>query len=367
MAVLRLSGDISGHCDIQAANTASSVTVTTPTLSGNLISIPTGSVISNGKTLIGNTSTGGFDVATLTGGTEITVTNLGGSITINATGLGATDSYARSHSNGAFDKANSIATNLGSLNLSPAFAQISSNVSQLPANTSAVVVNYDTNDALLETTHDAGNTRVIVTSNGLYHFMFSGRVSRGVGETQERADYWFRKNGTDIANSSVSITLEASDTATIINKYAAQLVANDYLEVVQAISNASISMGLTRADPLVGGAPSNPAITFTIIKVLSAQSAPAFGTATINFGSAPGSTSANVAVTGQTQLPANAHIQVYIQGNDQTADHTAFEHGFIRGYLNPFVQNVVGGAGFTIEAHSEIRLTGELVLRWRYN
>jgi hypothetical protein len=366
MSVLRLSGDISGHCDVAAANTAGSVSVTAPALSGNLISVPYGSTISNGKTLIGNTVSGGFDVATLTGGTEITVTNLGGSITINATGLGATDTYARAHSNGAFDKANSIATNLGSLNLSPAFAQVSSNVSQLPANLTAVVVNFDTNDALLEITHPVGDTRVTVTSNGLYHIMFSGRVSRGAG-SQHRADYWFRKNGTDIANSSVSVSLEDSDIATVTSKFALQLVTNDYIEVVQAISDSAISMGLTRADPLVGGAPANPAATFTIIKVLSAQSAPAFGTATINFGSAPGNTSANIAVTGLTQLPAAAHIEVFIQGNDQTADHTAFEHGFIRGYLNTFVQNVVGGTGFTIEAHSQIRLTGQLVLRWRYN
>ncbi len=366
MAVLKLLGDISGFCEISAANTAGSVSVTTPTQSGNLISIPYNSLISNGKIILGNTNTGNFKTGDILGGSGITISPTGDSITISATGLGATDQFARDQANGAFNKANSISTNLGSLNLSPSFAQISSNINQLPANTSAVVVNFDTNDALLDITHTTGNTRVIVSSNGLYHIMFSGRVSRGVGITQERADYWFRKNGTDIANSAVSVTLEDSDTTTVTSKYATQLVANDYIEVVQAVSNSSINMGLTRADSLAGG-PSNPSITLTIIKVLSAQSAPAFGTATLDFGSAPGSTSANVNVTGQTQLSSNAHIQVYIQGNDQTTDHTAFEHGFIKGYINLFVQNVVGGTGFNIEAHSQIRLTGQLVVRWRYN
>lgn len=366
MSVLRLQGDVSGHCDILAANTAGSVSVTAPTQSGNLVSIPYGSVISNGKVILGNTDTGNFKTGELIAGSEITITPTGDYITIAATGQNATDQFARNRANGAFDKANSVATNLGSLNLAPSYAQLSSNVSQLPANTNAVVVNFDTNDVLLNMTHVAGDTRVTVASNGMYQVIVSGRVGRGAGITNERADYWFRKNGTDVANSTISVIVPDSGTATITNEYVLDLVANDYIEVVQAVANATISMGLTRENGLAGG-PVRPAISLTMAKIFAAASAPLFGTASVNFGAAPGSTSANVAVTGLSNLSANAHIQVGIQGTDQSSDHTAFEHGFIKGYLNPFAQDLIAGTGFTIEVHSAIRLTGQLVLRWRVN
>jgi len=69
-----------------------------------VISLPS---TANGQTLIGNTVSGAFDVATLTQGTGISITNDKGSITIAATGGSAIDQFARDHGNGAFDKANS--------------------------------------------------------------------------------------------------------------------------------------------------------------------------------------------------------------------------------------------------------------------
>ena len=60
----------------------------------------------NGQTLIGNTVSGGFDLATLTAGSGITINNLKGSIEIVATGGSSTDQFARDTANGAFTKAN---------------------------------------------------------------------------------------------------------------------------------------------------------------------------------------------------------------------------------------------------------------------
>ena len=72
----------------------------------------------NGQVLIGNTVSGSFDVATLTQGTGIVITNDKGSITIAATGGSATDQFARdtangayAHANGAFNKANTNSPN----------------------------------------------------------------------------------------------------------------------------------------------------------------------------------------------------------------------------------------------------------------
>jgi len=366
MAILRLTGDVSGHCDLAAANVANSVSVTMPTYSGNLVATGYGTIVANGSLLIGNTVSGGYDANTLIAGDAITITNGRGTINIALAATG--DVYARERANGAFLRANIAATSGGgTINLTPAFAQLSSNVSQLPANTNAVRVNFDTQDVLSGLTHTIGNTGIFVTSNGLYQIIIAAQVSRSGGAAKQRADYWFRKNGVDIANSSVGMTMEANnDIDVLVNKYALELVANDYIEVMQAVEDSTISMGLTRSVSLDGG-PVRPAITFTMMKIITAVATPAYGSSTLNFGSPPGNNDTTLVVTGQTLLPANAHIQVYIQGNDGTADHTAFEHGILSTYIVCFVSDVIAGTGFTITMMSRLRLTGQMTVRWRWS
>ena len=66
----------------------------------------TSGATANGQLLIGNTVSGAFDVATLTQGTNITITNDKGSITIAASGGGGADQFARDQANAAYNKAN---------------------------------------------------------------------------------------------------------------------------------------------------------------------------------------------------------------------------------------------------------------------
>lgn len=323
----------------------------------------------NGSLLIGNTISGGFDLNTLTQGSGIVITTSNGTISISANGGSGIDQFARDTANGAFAAANAISANV----TIPSYAQISSNTNQHPANTNAVVINFDTNNSLANVTHAIGDTRCTITSNGLYHISFTVRADGGSASTPETAQYWFRKNGVDVANSSVSLTLTNGVISVVTSKSVFNLIANDYIEVVQSVSNSTINMGISRSDSSVG--PTNPSAILTVAKIQSAVSgggggggsSSTFGTATLDFGAAPGTTSANVTVTGQTALTSNSYIQVFIQGTDATADHTAFEHGFISSYLKPFVQNIVAGSSFNIEAHSAIRLTGQITVRWRYD
>lgn len=78
-----------------AAGATSIVTtgnITTGTWSGNTIAVNRGgtgqTAFTNGQILIGNTTSGGLDKTTLTAGSNITITNAAGSITIAATGAG---------------------------------------------------------------------------------------------------------------------------------------------------------------------------------------------------------------------------------------------------------------------------------------
>jgi len=90
------------------------------------------------------------------------------------------------------------------------------------------------------------------------------------------------------------------------------------------------------------------------------------GTATIDFGTAAGGTNVTtVAVTGQKQITTAACIDLWFQG-DATAGHTADEHliapmGIILG-----ATTIVAATGFTIQATSQLRLTGTFTVHWRY-
>ena len=92
-------------------------------------------------------------------------------------------------------------------------------------------------------------------------------------------------------------------------------------------------------------------------------SAEVTGSATIDFGSAPGGSFATVTVSGQTGFTSSSHLEVWMQG-DATADHNAYEH-----LIAPIVLR--GGDlttdAFTIYASTELMLTGTFTVRWAWS
>lgn len=90
------------------------------------------------------------------------------------------------------------------------------------------------------------------------------------------------------------------------------------------------------------------------------------GTTTLAFGAAPGTNVVTSTVTGQTGLLATDAIDVWIQGNDSTASHNAYEHKIAGEVLRLSVQNVVAGIGFDVIGLSEHRLAGDFKVRWAW-
>lgn len=88
---------------------------------------------------------------------------------------------------------------------------------------------------------------------------------------------------------------------------------------------------------------------------------PGTGTATINFGAAPGGHQAQVAVTGQTTIVSGSLCEAFMM-LDSTADHSADEH--LIAPIRLVCGSVVAGTGFTIYACSEWSLTGSFSVRW---
>lgn len=90
------------------------------------------------------------------------------------------------------------------------------------------------------------------------------------------------------------------------------------------------------------------------------------GTATLNFGAAPGTNTATVTVTGQASITSGSHAEAWFMGNDSTADHNAYEHKhLLPQYVQLSVDNVVAGTGFDITATAlELRLNGTIKCRY---
>lgn len=147
-------------------------------------------------------------------------------------------------------------------------AQLSSNESQKPSDTVPHVVTYNLQDVLVGASHTSGDSKVYVRNDGLYHLIVGGQVDRtGGGGVSHYADYWLRKNGADILNSGVRISLiNASDTDVLIMNYAMNLVANDYIEVVQNVDDSSAGLGLNKFNALSGG-PLIPSVILTLVRL----------------------------------------------------------------------------------------------------
>jgi len=89
------------------------------------------------------------------------------------------------------------------------------------------------------------------------------------------------------------------------------------------------------------------------------------GTATIDFGAAPGTNTTTVTVTGQTGIQTTTTVDLSISGMDSTADHNTVEHTIIP--ITVRVSAISVGSSFTITASSEYRLTGTFKVRWTWN
>jgi hypothetical protein len=91
-----------------------------------------------------------------------------------------------------------------------------------------------------------------------------------------------------------------------------------------------------------------------------------YGTATLDFGSGAGTNNVSVEVTGQAGILSGSNIMIWVQGNDSTASHNSYEHKILPSYVSLSADSVVAATGFTINAFTELRLTGTISVRWSW-
>lgn len=162
------------------------------------------------------------------------------------------------------------------------YNQFQSNSDQTAANTyTAYAVTYDVED-YPDGISLSNSSRINVQHEGIYLFTFSIQFQNDTNAT-ETVDVWFRKNGTDIANSNSQFSLPARKSAGTPSALIAttpfmfDLQANDYIEIMWRPSVTTLSiqqLPAVAASPGVTPAiPATPSVILTV-QFISAQFPP---------------------------------------------------------------------------------------------
>jgi len=147
------------------------------------------------------------------------------------------------------------------------FAQIISTIDQRPDTTDPVPILMDQNDAISGIEHSNEHPADIrIVESGTYVVISGPQVGRTSGDEPSCVDFWLRKNGTDIANSNVRITLNDNDHKdVIVNQMMMPFKAGDVLNMMMAVEKTGQGLGIeairTEGRPLI------PSIIFSMHKI----------------------------------------------------------------------------------------------------
>ena len=147
------------------------------------------------------------------------------------------------------------------------FAQIISTIDQRPDTTDPVPVFMDQNDAISGIEHSNEHPADIkIVESGTYVVISAPQVGRTSGNTPSSVDFWLRKNGTDIANSNVRLSItNETDKDVIVNQTMMPFAAGDILNVMMAVEKTGEGLGIeaikTEGRPLI------PSIIFSMHKI----------------------------------------------------------------------------------------------------
>ena len=145
----------------------------------------------------------------------------------------------------------------------------------------AYAITYDTSDFPDGITL-SNSSRINVAYQGIYQFIFSIQFENTINGT-ETVDVWFRKNGTDIADSNSSFSLPPRKSAGVysyliaVTPFMVDLQANDYIEIMWRVSDVGVSIqhlpAVTTNPGVTPAIPATPSVILTV-QFVSAQFPP---------------------------------------------------------------------------------------------
>ena len=132
--------------------------------------------------------------------------------------------------------------------------------------TTAYAVTFNTTD-FSKGISVVSSSQITVESAGVYNFQFSIQLANADSQIQD-VDIWFRKNGTDIVGSNSKFSINEKHGSVnghliaALNFYV-QLVANDYVQLMWATTNTSVTIEQLAAQT----SPTRPATPSAIMTV----------------------------------------------------------------------------------------------------
>ena len=107
-------------------------------------------------------------------------------------------------------------------------------------------------------------SRIVVVQSGLYQFDATVQISSSSGSAKT-VWLWFRKNGTDVANSARLVTININDGSTAVSMSEFfSLAANDRIEIMFAANDTAITVDNVAATAF---APAAPAVVLAVSQI----------------------------------------------------------------------------------------------------
>jgi hypothetical protein len=120
------------------------------------------------------------------------------------------------------------------------------------------------------------SSRLTFAYAGVYNIQFSAQADRISGSGTDTIDIWFRKNGTDVADSNTVVTVSGSALAakTVAAwNYMAECNAGDYVELMWRTSDTRLEL-VASAAGIIPIRPAVPSVILTASQVMYTQIAP---------------------------------------------------------------------------------------------
>jgi len=108
------------------------------------------------------------------------------------------------------------------------------------------------------------NSRITFKNRGTYNVQFSAQLDQSAGASHN-IFIWFRKNGTDIADSASVVAVQGSAAEVVAAwNFVITVLGGDYIEIMWAVSNTAVQI---IAAPATAFCPAIPSVIATAIAI----------------------------------------------------------------------------------------------------
>jgi len=155
------------------------------------------------------------------------------------------------------------------LQAAPAYAQLSSLVTQLPAAKGTSTIKMDSVDEIKNMEVSPDKDKVIIKDTGVYFVLTAAQIGATSPGAKGWVDVWLIKNGAGIANSNTRMSIDQSTTTDVLVSQAVlSLKAGDTIATGYSASGPSLGILLTQPD----NEPAIPSVIFSILKIDTGES-----------------------------------------------------------------------------------------------